>query len=101
MDEPRTILTYGDSNTWGSIPSGGGRYPRSVRWPGVLAATLGSGWHVVEAGLRGRTTIFDDPMGDRNGARHQESVLASAAPVDVVVLLLGTNDLKTRFAASA
>lgn len=101
MSRERTVLCFGDSNTWGYEPGTGARYPRAVRWPGELAAELGAGWHVVEAGLNGRTTVFDDPLGDKNGLRHLGPVLESAAPVDVVVVLLGTNDLKTRFRASA
>lgn len=101
MSAERVVLCFGDSNTWGYEPGSGARYPRSVRWPGALAAELGAGWHVVEAGLNGRTTVFEDPLGDKRGLRHLGPVLESAAPVDVVVLLLGTNDLKTRFAASA
>jgi len=101
MDEPRTLLCFGDSNTWGYVPGAMSRYPRSVRWPGVAAAALGDGWHVVEAGLNGRTTVFEDPLGDLLGARHIGPTLASAAPVDVVVIALGVNDLKTRLSASA
>jgi lysophospholipase L1-like esterase len=101
MREPRTLLCFGDSNTWGFDPLGGGRYPRHVRWPGVAAAALGPDWCVLEAGLNGRTSVFEDPMGDLAGVRHLGPVLASAAPVDVVAIVLGTNDLKTRFGASA
>lgn len=101
MDEPRTLLCFGDSNTWGFEPATMARYPRRVRWPGVVAAALGDGWQVVEAGLNGRTTVFEDPLDDLAGARHIGPVLASAAPVDVVVIALGTNDLKTRLSASA
>lgn len=101
MDEPRTLLCFGDSNTWGYEPASMARYPRRVRWPGVAAAALGAGWHVVEAGLNGRTTVFEDPLGDLAGIRHLGPVLDSAAPVDVVVVALGTNDLKTRLSASA
>jgi lysophospholipase L1-like esterase len=97
----RTVLCFGDSNTWGFEPGTGARYARAVRWPGVLQRALGHGWHVVEAGQNGRTTVFEDPLGDKRGLRHLPSVLESAAPVDVVVVLLGTNDLKTRFGASA
>ncbi len=101
MAEPRTLLCFGDSNTWGFEPGTMRRYPRTVRWPGVAAAALGGGWHVVEAGLNGRTTVFEDPLDDRAGVRHLAPVLESAAPVDVVVIALGTNDLKTRMWASA
>jgi lysophospholipase L1-like esterase len=98
----RVILCYGDSNTWGWIPGGSGRHARAKRWPGVLAAELGAGWHVVEEGLSGRTTVFDDPLSpDRNGKDYLAPCLASHAPVDLVVLFLGTNDLKARFAAAA
>ena len=89
MREPRTLLCFGDSNTWGFDPLSGGRYPRGVRWPGVAAAALGAGWSVVEAGLNGRTTVFEDPLGDLAGVRHLGPVLASAAPVDAVAILLG------------
>jgi lysophospholipase L1-like esterase len=101
MKDERTVLCFGDSNTWGYEPGTGDRYPRAVRWPGVLAAELGAAWHVVEAGLNGRTTVFEDPLGDKRGLRHLGPVLESAAPVDAVVVMLGTNDLKTRFGASA
>lgn len=101
MSGERTVLCFGDSNTWGFEPGTHARYPRAVRWTGVLAGQLGAAWHVVEAGLNGRTTVFVDPLGDKTGLRHLGPVLESAAPVDVVVVMLGTNDLKTRFRASA
>ncbi len=98
----RVVLCYGDSNTYGSVPGGGDRFPRDVRWPGVLAAQLGDGWHVIEEGLGGRTTVFDDPiLPDRNGKRYLPPCLLSHQPLDLVVIFLGTNDLKVRFSASA
>jgi lysophospholipase L1-like esterase len=78
MSEPRTLLCFGDSNTWGFEPATMARYPRHVRWPGVAAAALGGGWHVVEAGLNGRTTVFEDPLGDK--AACATSVPCSRAP---------------------
>src|SRR6266496_2845536 len=57
----RTVLCYGDSNTWGFDPVRQHRYPREVRWPGRLQAALGADWHVVEEGLNGRTTTLDSP----------------------------------------
>jgi len=97
----RTVLCFGDSNTYGSIPGEeGGRFGRDVRWPGVLARELGDGWHVVEEGLPGRTTVFHDPLSPhRRGADYLPPCLASHAPLDVVVIFLGTNDLKARCAA--
>ena len=98
----KVVLCYGDSNTYGWIPATGGRFTRDVRWPGVLAAQLGDGWHVIEEGLGGRTTIFDDPiLPGRNGKTYFEPCLLSHDPLDVVVIALGTNDVKVRFAASA
>ena len=95
------VLCFGDSNTYGSIPGEpGGRYDRSIRWPGVLARKLG-GWHVVEEGLPGRTTVFDDPLSPyRKGLDYLPPCLASHAPLDAVVIFLGTNDLKTRCSAA-
>ena len=59
----KNILCYGDSNTFGSIP-GGGRYPYGVRWPGRLAGLLGADWHLIEEGMGGRTTVWEDPLED-------------------------------------
>ena len=99
----RAVLCFGDSNTYGSIPGEtGGRYGPDVRWPGVLARELGDGWHVVEEGLPGRTTVFDDPLSPyRRGADYLPPCLGSHAPLDAVVIFLGTNDLKARLAAGA
>jgi len=96
------IVCFGDSNTWGYDPATGGRFAKDVRWPGVLAAELGAGVEVIEEGLNGRTTIWDDPYLDgRNGRTYLAPCLRSHAPVDVVVIMLGTNDTKTIFARSA
>jgi lysophospholipase L1-like esterase len=97
----RTVLCFGDSNTYGSIPGvAGGRYDWDIRWPGVLASELGEHWRLVEEGLPGRTTVFDDPISPyRRGSDYLPPCLASHAPLDVVVIFLGTNDLKARLAA--
>lgn len=99
----RTILCYGDSNTWGSDPETGERFPEDVRWPGVLRQVLGDKYRVIEEGLSGRTTVRDDPIeGDhKNGRTYLVACLESHKPVDLVTLMLGTNDLKERFGASA
>jgi lysophospholipase L1-like esterase len=94
------ILCFGDSNTWGCRPTDGARYPRSVRWTGVLQTALGKDYMVIEEGLGGRTTVWEDPIeGDKMGKRHLLVCLQSHAPLDLVVLLLGTNDLKKRYSA--
>lgn len=101
--EIKTVVCYGDSNTWGSVPETGGRFPRGVRWPGVLAGQLGGGYYVVEEGLGGRTTVRDDPIeGDhKNGRTYLRACLESHKPIDLMTIMLGTNDLKARFGASA
>jgi lysophospholipase L1-like esterase len=98
----RTILCYGDSNTWGCIPAGGDeptrRYGPDERWPGVLRRDLGDGYWIVEEGLNGRTTVRDDPLEPyRNGRAFLMPCLMSHYPLDLVVVMLGTNDLKWRF----
>jgi lysophospholipase L1-like esterase len=96
-----TILCYGDSNTWGFDPASGRRLASDKRWPGVLRRLL-PGSEIVEEGLSGRTTILDDPFEDgRNGLAYLPPCLASHAPIDVVVLMLGTNDVKTIFPLDA
>lgn len=96
-----TILCYGDSNTYGTPPMArlgeSGRYDAATRWPGVLRAA--SGRRVEEAGLPGRTTCHDDPIEGphRNGLSILPAVLHSATPLDLMVLMLGTNDAKQRF----
>jgi lysophospholipase L1-like esterase len=99
----RAILCYGDSNTWGSDPETGERFPWDVRWPGVLSKRLGNEYRVIEEGLSGRTTVRDDPIeGDhKNGRTYLMACLESHRPLDLVTLLLGTNDLKARFGSSA
>jgi lysophospholipase L1-like esterase len=97
-----TIVCYGDSNTHGYDAAIMGRFPKSVRWPGVLAAELRGIAEVIEEGLNGRTTIWDDPYLDgRNGRTYLLPCLRSHTPVDVLVLMLGTNDMKTIFGRSA
>jgi len=98
----KTILCYGDSNTWGYKPDGTGRYPRDQRWTGVLQRTLGDEYEVISEGLNGRTTVWDDPVrGDhRNGKKYLLPCLHSHKPIDLVILFLGSNDLKPRFHVS-
>ena len=102
--EPRTILCFGDSNTHGtmamSAPGDLGRYPRGTRWPDVLAAELGAAYAVIAEGHPGRTTVLDDPLeGEyKSGLRALPVLLESHRPIELVVVMLGTNDLKARFA---
>ena len=96
------IVAFGDSNTWGSDPATGGRLSRPQRWPSVLQRELGADFEVIAEGLRGRTTVHDDPIEPyRSGANALPPCLMSHAPVDLVILALGCNDLKKRFSLSA
>ena len=98
----KTVLCYGDSNTWGTKASDDTRFDYTIRWPGVLQDALGQDYRVIEEGLPGRTTVWDDPIeGYKNGLTYLPPCLASHAPLDLVILMLGTNDLKTRFSLTA
>ena len=92
----KQILAFGDSLTWGFIAGSFERHPFAVRWPNVLAAGLGQQARVIEEGHNGRTTVFDDPstMDDRNGKHALPMLLSSHTPLDLVIIMLGTNDLK-------
>jgi lysophospholipase L1-like esterase len=91
-----TILCYGDSLTWGYDAVGPGRHAYEDRWPSVLGAELGSNVQVIAEGLNGRTTAFDDHVAgaDRNGARLLPTLLTTHAPLDLIVIMLGSNDMK-------
>lgn len=92
----KTILCYGDSLTWGYSAEGPSRHAYEDRWPSVLEAELGGSVRVIAEGLNGRTTAFDDHLAgaDRNGARILPTVLATHAPLDLIVIMLGANDMK-------
>ncbi len=103
----KTILCFGDSNTWGYKDVG---YPQDLadrfdideRWPGRMAAELGKEFRIIEEGLCGRTTTFEDPTWDhRSGKSYLAPCMESHSPLDLVIIMLGTNDLKVRFSASA
>jgi lysophospholipase L1-like esterase len=98
----KTILCYGDSNTWGWNPATQARYARDERWPGVLRQALGEGYLVIEEGLNGRTTNWDDPIeGYKSGKEYLIPCLETHQPLDLVIIMLGTNDLKARFSLPA
>jgi lysophospholipase L1-like esterase len=96
------ILCFGDSNTWGYCAQTGGRYEDDVRWTMQLSHRLGEDCLVIEEGLNGRTTVFEDPLNEGLcGLSMLTPILLSHAPLDLMVLMLGTNDCKQRFAATA
>lgn len=102
----RTILLFGDSNTHGTTPvldlGASDRFPREERWATRLAGLLPD-WEVIAEGHPGRTTVHDDPIegAHRNGLTVLPSLLESHQPIDVVLIMLGTNDLKERFSVNA
>ena len=99
-DNRKTILCYGDSNTYGYDPQDGLRYAEDIRWPGVLRQVLGNGYRIIEEGCNGRTcahTPEDEEWKD--GRPYLKACLNSHKPIDAVVLMLGSNDLKRQFAA--
>jgi len=98
----KNILCYGDSNTWGYVPGTGERFSREDRWPGLLQQSLGNTYRIIEAGLNGRTTVFDDPgKPGCNGLTGLGGVLESCPDLAMVILMLGTNDLKHHLHVSA
>lgn len=103
----RTLLCYGDSNTHGTLPMNelgeSLRLDASERWPGVVRSAIGTDWTVLEEGLPGRTTVHDGPIEGayKNGAVGLDIVLHTHKPIDVLIIMLGTNDLKQRFSKPA
>jgi len=104
-----TVVCFGDSNTWGCPPHArdDGEPPHRIafgkRWPNVMGADLGPGVRVIEEGLSGRTSVFDDAIEGvhKNGARTLIAAVESHAPMEVFVIMLGTNDFKDQFSNSA
>ncbi|UEM06745.1 hypothetical protein JL101_030075 (plasmid) [Skermanella rosea] len=96
----KRIMVYGDSNTWGYVPE---RYPKDVRWPGVFGVTLGPNYKVVDEGLSARTTDLTDPMlphipgAELDGSAYLPAAIAAHLPLDPVVIMLDTNNLKQMF----
>ena len=99
----KTILCYGDSNTWGMIPmtspTSAARHGPMDRWPMVMQEALGASFTIIVEGLNGRTTVFDDPIDGphKNGRTYLLPCLESHSPLDLVIIMLGTNDLQSRF----
>ncbi len=99
----KSVLAFGDSLTWGYDPVNLGRHAYEDRWTSVLQKALGHGVRVIPEGLNGRTTAYDDHLADceRNGVKLLPSVLESHKPLDLVIIMLGTNDMKRGIAGSA
>ena len=98
----KTILCFGDSNTHGYDSSVQGRFDENTRWPCLLDRYLGEGFRVIEEGLSGRTTVIEDPLTEGlSGFRAITPCLMTHEPVDLLIIMLGTNDTKERFGFTA
>ena len=99
----KKILCFGDSNTYGYIPAVGERFDVNTRWTGRLKKMLmPDGYELIEGGVNGRTTVFDDDVSpDRNGSKMLGALLQENYPIDIAVVMLGTNDCKIKFGADA
>lgn len=98
----KTVLCFGDSVTWGYNPLDGTRYDFNQRWPGILELESGEKLRVIEEALPGRTINTDSPfLPGRNGAKVLEMLLETHSPIDIVIIMLGTNDLWLGFDYSA
>lgn len=91
----KTVLCYGDSNSWGFIPAKATRYDYDTRWTGVTAKLLGADYMFIEDSISGRTSVYEDPcVRFRNGMDNLGYSLLAHAPIDLFILALGGNDLK-------
>lgn len=98
----KSILCFGDSLTWGYVPDAGTRLSFATRWPGIVQNILGSDYRVIEEALNGRTTVFEDPFKpQRKAIAYLPMLLESHAPIDHIILMLGTNDLQMHRHANA
>ena len=97
----KNVLCFGDSNTWGYSPQDGNRHPPEIRWTGVLQKLLGANYRVIEEGLNGRTTFINEEGEEarplRSGSDVLQIILESHRPLNLVTIMLGTNDLKLEF----
>ena len=95
----KKIICFGDSNTYGYDPANGGRYDENTRWPKLLAKALGDDFEIFEEGQNGRTIANDDPWegGTKCGMDYVLPMIETKKPVDLLVIMLGSNDLKRKF----
>lgn len=95
------VVCFGDSNTHGYEAETGGRFDEGRRWTCLLQEKLGEEYLIIEEGLSGRTTCFEDPLHEGlSGLSTIHPCLMSHEPVDLLIVMLGTNDTKERFGAS-
>lgn len=96
--EKYRILCFGDSLTWGYDPVSRTRFKEEERWTGILQNLLGNHYQIIEEGQNGRTIATEDPAeGEKNGLRYIIPCLESQSPLNLMILMLGANDLKRKF----
>ena len=103
------IVCFGDSNTHGycadpaDCADGGDRFNETERWTCLLQQQqLWPDYLILEEGLSGRTTVFPDALHESmSGLDSIYSCLMSHEPVDLLIIMLGTNDTKERLGANA
>ncbi|MFA5158474.1 MAG: GDSL-type esterase/lipase family protein [Patescibacteria group bacterium] len=96
--QAKIVVCYGDSNTWGHNPLDESRYPANIRWVGVLQERLGNEFNVINEGLNGRTFVAQEPEKPyKAGLPVLKSILETNRPIDVMTIMLGTNDLKSTY----
>lgn len=94
----KNILCFGDSNTHGYNAEDMGRFKRNERWTGILYELLSPDYYIIEEGLGGRTTVFDDPLTEGlSGLKYIRPCMLTHKPIDLLIIMLGTNDVKQRF----
>ncbi len=97
----KTVLCFGDSNTWGYSPVLERRYNESERWTMLLQSQLVNKYRIIEEGLNSRTTVFEDPFETgKKGLDYLLPCIESHHP-ELVIIILGTNDLKSRYNVTA
>lgn len=98
----KRIICFGDSLTWGFDPANRVRFDEDTRWPQGMQKVLGDGYAVIEEGQNGRTIATDDPAeGEKNGLNYIGPCMESHTPFDILIIMLGCNDCKRKFAYSA
>lgn len=102
INTKKRIVCFGDSLTWGYDPDNRVRFSEDIRWPQVLQKNLGEEYTVIEEGQNGRTIATDDPAeGEKNGLKYIGPCMESHTPFDLLIIMLGSNDCKRKFAYSA
>lgn len=102
----KTVLIFGDSNSWGWNPgndlvSAIKRWDDDIRWGGVMQKELGDDYKIIIDGLNGRTTVWDDPIEEyRCGKNQIVPSMDAHAPFDMIIIFVGSNDLKVRYSVS-